>query len=727
MYILTDGLNYGAARLIGEAVAQEKMRHGMGSQDEAGLGSSKLGHITAIGVMASDQLSYGQLIEETSSTKDENVVLVLENVGDEKHELNPHHSHSIILSCAEPADKEAVQNTVFSMDTRLPELLYSQLRERKTVKRESSQIHDALGLQLREKSSIPVVGLMLHGGPAEIDRVLWLLKKQVPVVVIIRQATASGLLAYAFKEYLRGDGSRVDQILKPQLMSRVQETFPEYCGDSELLRQQVRDRILDCVKVASQSDRQILFLLDPNNPAEDLKDLNKFILAAILTVRRGTEGLTKESINWTLRLALRWNRVDFVAKNILNPNFISRFRVRDDIFVEALLLRDREPFVELFLSMGFLLQRLMTYEQVLKLFEASLNEEFFVTICLKNILRKKEVDLGTRFMHEKNCELNRLLCMLSGLTGLVEPSHLLLPQTSKTNKHILERRALLTILYWAVLTNRKNLVKVLWERSADPIAVGLVISNMYYRMSKYYIQDIDLRSEIKQNAIEFGALAIKIMDLTFNDSPLLAFHSLTNPIPEFNNLNVVDLALIGNNIFFIAHPCCQRSMRERWFGNIKIKSYGSTLFNKFPTMDMMWPLLEFLAEVSTAAVLLLHLLGEYLSFMTYKFLMALSLLVVYFSAMRGMLTASPDLGPMLVNVTELIRKDMINWLQLWLMWVISGGLAIQSVIYPAQPFSLDILGRALLRAILGIWLTEIDDLDGRAEDSLRSNIFYLSC
>ncbi|RUS70802.1 hypothetical protein EGW08_021437, partial [Elysia chlorotica] len=634
----------------------------------------------------------------------------------------------------------------------------------------------------------PVVGLMLQGGPAEIERVLWLLKKQVPVVVINRQGSASGLLAYAFKEYQRGDAGRVEQILKPQLMTSVQQCFPEYCGDSELLRQQVRDRILDCVKVATQRERVGFLLLSCNT---------SFVIASklIYTVRQGIEGLTRESINWTLRLALRWKRVDFVAKNILNPNYISRFRVRDDIFVEALLLRDREAFVELFLSMGFLLQRLMTYEQVLKLFEASLSEEFFVTICLQNILRKKKVlaILGTKFMHETNCELNRILCLLSGLSGLVNPSQLLIPEVgNKANSHTLERRALLTIIYWAVLTNRKGLVKVLWKRSGEPIAVALVISNMYYRMSKFYIKDVDLKGEIKQNAIEFGDLAIKIMDLTFNDSRLLAFHSLTNQIPEFNNLNVVDLALIGNNIFFIAHPCCQRSMRERWFGNIKIHSYNFSFisvpeflkiylclvlifpmyfwlsfksvrrtqlsqheqddddremnknysnamkdlhpkrlsakrnknelysspnlfmkiyylwtspiakfwinqlfvtfylllyaiavmlpycgnseinwflllwtvlliaenvtrtaqrYKKFPTMDIMWPLTEFLAHSATAIVLLAHLLGESLSFMSYKLLMAVALLAVYFSALREMLTASPQLGPMLVNIT----------------------------------------------------------------------------
>ncbi|RUS70803.1 hypothetical protein EGW08_021438, partial [Elysia chlorotica] len=55
---------------------------------------------------------------------------------------------------------------------------------------------------------------------------------------------------------------------------------------------------------------------------------------------------------------------------------------------------------------------------------------------------------------------------------------------------------------------------------------------------------------------------------------------------------------------------------------------------------------------------------------------------------------------------------MVNWVQLWSMWIIAGGLAISAVIYPAQPFSISVVARALFRATLGIWLTEIDDLGG---------------
>ncbi|GFN80396.1 transient receptor potential cation channel subfamily m member 2 [Plakobranchus ocellatus] len=884
MHVLTDGLNYGAARIIGDTVAEEKLQSRLGNTKQNKYNSEESGHITVIGVVSTDQLRYGSLIEESTAYADENKCIVLENEGDDKRELNPHHSYTIILSCAQPADREAISNIRFNIETRLYQLLFKPHKDKRTLR----QREQALSDDLEEEMKTPMVGMMVQGGPAEFERVLWLLKKQIPVVIVVRTGTATGLLAYAYKEFIKGDGSRLEQIVKPVLMSRVKEVFQEYCGEDELLRQQVRDKILECVKVATQSDRQLLFILDLYSSDEEAKDLNKCILRAVVSSQRGSEGLTREGINWTLRLALRWNRVGFASKGILNPNYIYNFRtvclfypmvrltasdaafqiyqmvclvphgashcirrydslhktvrlihqtvrlaasdgtshrirryvsftrrcvslyqmVRDDLFVEALLLRDREDFVDLFLNMGFLLQRLMTYEQVLHLFEASLNEEFFVRICLQNVLLKQQAVLGTKFMHEKSCELNQLLCALSGLKDLVEPSYLLIPQISnKSNSHILERRALLTILYWAVLTNRKGLVKVLWKRSAEPIAVALVISNMYYRMYKFYIVDIDLRAEIKRNAIEFGDLAIKMLDLIFNDSRLLALHSLTHPIPEFNNLNMVDLALIGNNIFFIAHPCCQCSMRERWFGNIKIKCYGNSpisvpefvkdryepkwfsrgakmgelgspnifmkiyflwtapitkfwvnqlfvlmylfvyaiavmlpycgnhkinLFlwgwtmvlifenvirtarkhQKFPTMDMMWPLLELLAETSTAGVLLVHLLTDFLSFTTYKILIAISMLAVYFCALRDVFTASPELGPMLVNITELKRRDLTNWLQLWMLWAVSGALAINSVIYPAQPISLKSLGKALLRAILGIWLTDIDDLEG---------------
>lgn len=58
------------------------------------------------------------------------------------------------------------------------------------------------------------------------------------------------------------------------------------------------------------------------------------------------------------------------------------------------------------------------------------------------------------------------------------------------------------------------------------------------------------------------------------------------------------------------------------------------------------------------------------------------------------------------------RMDLINWLQLWLACVISGGLAIKAVVYPAQSPSFTNFWLSQMRAFLAIFLTEVEDLKG---------------
>ena len=46
----------------------------------------------------------------------------------------------------------------------------------------------------------PVVGLLVQGGPPDIDHILWLLKKKIPVVVIQGSGLAADLISFAYKE-----------------------------------------------------------------------------------------------------------------------------------------------------------------------------------------------------------------------------------------------------------------------------------------------------------------------------------------------------------------------------------------------------------------------------------------------------------------------------------------------------------------------------------------------
>jgi hypothetical protein len=48
--------------------------------------------------------------------------------------------------------------------------------------------------------STPVIGLLVQGGPPDIDHVLWLLQRKIPVVVIQGSGKAAELISFAFNE-----------------------------------------------------------------------------------------------------------------------------------------------------------------------------------------------------------------------------------------------------------------------------------------------------------------------------------------------------------------------------------------------------------------------------------------------------------------------------------------------------------------------------------------------
>ena len=66
-------------------------------------------------------------------------------------------------------------------------------------------------------------------------------------------------------------------------------------------------------------------------------------------------------------------------------------------------------------------------------------------------------------------------------------------------------------------------------------------------------------------------MAVSMLDLCYEDSVIQAFHALNKKMQDFNNRTVVEIAKMGNNKFFIAHPCCQKWLAQRWLGCLQIR------------------------------------------------------------------------------------------------------------------------------------------------------------
>ena len=66
-------------------------------------------------------------------------------------------------------------------------------------------------------------------------------------------------------------------------------------------------------------------------------------------------------------------------------------------------------------------------------------------------------------------------------------------------------------------------------------------------------------------------MAVSILDVSYKESSMHTFSALGKRLEDFNNRTVVQLAWMGGNKYFLAHPCCQKWLTQRWFGNIHIR------------------------------------------------------------------------------------------------------------------------------------------------------------
>ncbi|XP_041360001.1 transient receptor potential cation channel subfamily M member-like 2 isoform X2 [Gigantopelta aegis] len=876
MWIVTNGFDSGVAKYIGDAACDEMARRK--SQEEESLEVKniqvleKVPKLTILGVVAFDSISYSDHLDGQHVQPKQ-----IENRGHKprssKFDLNPFHTHFMMVKDINSQELNAFR---YSLEVRFLQPVGRARRYRRmpsshtTLPGTNSDLDLNMGeSQNNPNTNTPVISLLVQGGPPEIDQVLWLLKKKIPVIVMKGFGLAADLIAFAYEETR-------ESYIKSELMKRVKDTFPKEFKKDDLAVIECRDKILECAFYAHQDSLTYLTILDTGNRASDLTNLSKYILMALFKSQTRKLGHKwRDQIQRDLQLTLDWNRCDLAKSEIYQKYSLTRIRVENHIFHQALLREDREDFVELFLDKGFQVHRYLSHKRLHNLFENARDKEFFIGVCLEGVLGKAvnpHSPLSRNFCEDDGCELNRLLSRCTKLQKLINPYELSMNSlgTYITNKAVAERRATTTLVLWAALTNRPILAKVFWKKTDDPIAVALIVSMLLHRLASQWCKDVDMKRRVKATAVEFGKMAVSMLDLCYQDSSIQAFHALNKKLQDFNNRTVVEIAKMGNNKFFIAHPCCQKWLAQRWLGCLQIREldWGGHIklpdwlkvylsaFLIFPmfvwiafvpmenvkqkfekeddeeeeeveetnmllrplsiqekqgkkrysmkvkfknlidrgevtlklpvykqiyylwsapitkfwvnqlfyvfflilfSLAVLWPscgdlhlnlsvfVWTFIIWIELArrtwvkkwkhpevpifwtsievililCFLLLYLVFriiphfvEYVDYMTTKFVMSIGLLFFYYRTMAVFLPISPTLGPMLIRITKMVRKDFSTWMRMFVIVMVSGGITIHAVLYPSYPLNVDGVKKALARAFFAMFLTKIDDLDG---------------
>nr|XP_045757656.1 transient receptor potential cation channel subfamily M member 1 [Mirounga angustirostris] len=153
-------------------------------------------------------------------------------------------------------------------------------------------------INTRLGQGVPLVGLVVEGGPNVVSIVLEYLREDppVPVVVCDGSGRASDILSFAHK-YCE-EGGVISESLKDQLLVTIQKTF----NYDKTQSHQLFAIIMECMK---KKELVTVFRMG----AEGQQDIEMAILTALL---KGTNASAPDQLS----LALAWNRVDIARSQI---------------------------------------------------------------------------------------------------------------------------------------------------------------------------------------------------------------------------------------------------------------------------------------------------------------------------------------------------------------------------------------------------------------------------
>ncbi|XP_033743506.1 transient receptor potential cation channel subfamily M member 7-like [Pecten maximus] len=890
MWVVTSGLDGGVSKMIGDAFREEKARRISNRTQQSMIrpdAVQKFQKLTLIGILPKDGLKYGDKLDGSEGVG-------LKNEGhqpdSDKYELNPDHTHFMIVE-EEDLDRMFFTNIRCTLEKEFEFQLGRPRRLRRVFSwgSDESNMNSFNNMHNPYDKTIPVIGLLVQGSPKNVEHILFYLSNKMPVVVLKGSGGFADLLAFAYQETQeRTDPDFLETFLKPELIKLICKTYPSDFKDNDLARNEFRDKILKCVDLAQEEDQTFMTIVSMQGWDANLKDLDKYLLKALFKSEKQVASKWKEQLYKNLQLILDWNRPDLVQSQIFQRDDFAKIKLNKELLEKALLKTDREEFVDLFLDHGIQIHKFLNHKKFKLLFERPEDREFFTTICLEGALNFSSVEADQPLQKEfLSNDLNRLIYKLSRIKDFVQPYELSMNSAGLyvSNPAVAERKALNCLIIWAVLMNRQKLAKVLWQRCEEPIAMALICSNMYKELAKNCIE-LYLRTEMENNANDFGKIALGVLDISFRDSSAQAYNILCKPLPDFNNKTTLEIAYDANYMNFIAHPCCQKWLTKKLFGAIHVKevhwgifrlpywfkilasaflilpmfiwinfssgalrrvkritvndsilleddeedgetdsndddedavlpSSKSMLENELSNISkkkglknvkvkiksamksnkkrhlaiwrriqllwlapitkfwmtqalyfvylgvfclaVLWPTcgnltLDLVVWLWTAVILTELVRRTYVKHQKYKtgslfgqcaeicfilvflvlylFLriiphwfvyanviaaktvLSVGLIYFFYRLLGTYLLISPTLGPMLVRMTRMVKHDFVAFVRMFLIFLISGGVTIQAVLYPNYPMGIDIIKKVLTRPLFAMFLTKIDDLGG---------------
>ncbi|NXA13374.1 TRPM6 protein, partial [Sapayoa aenigma] len=479
-------------------------------------------------------------------------------------------------------------------------------------------------LQTRMGQGVPIIGLVVEGGPSVILTVWEYVRASPAVPVMVYEGTGRAADILAFTHKHTGDTGDLCPQVKEEVLVMIQNTFSlEQKQSSHLFHV-----LMECME-----HRQSITIFDAES--EDEQDLDLAILTALL---KGTNMSTSDQLD----LALAWNQLDFAKKHILIYGQQCKVGALEQAMLDALAM-DRVDFVKLLIEHGVNMHHFLTISRLEELYNTkqgpsnlllhhlardvkqnTLSLDYKISLIdiglvieyllggayrssytrkhfqiLYNDLYRKHKRMVSSFSQSLSHSFhqsNQMDCEM-GFTESTSHSQFFTAQSynrkerssalykckkkSKEDTNYGENYESTGFIYpyndllvWAVLMKRQKMAMFFWQRGEEAMVKAVVACKLYKAMAHEAKQSNmvdDTSEELKKYSKEFGQLALDVLDKAFKQNEQMAMKLLIYQLKNWSNSTCLKLAVSVGLQPFVSHTCTQMLLTDMWMGRLKMR------------------------------------------------------------------------------------------------------------------------------------------------------------
>ncbi|XP_036395897.1 transient receptor potential cation channel subfamily M member 2 [Megalops cyprinoides] len=432
---------------------------------------------------------------------------------------------------------------------------------------------------------IPVVCVVLDGGPGTLDTIYNAMLNGTPCVVL----EGSGRLADVIAHVAELPVSQVTLALIHQLMKRFFRQ--EYKDFKDLKYIEWTKKIQDILRTPQLLS---VFRIDE----EGQNDVDIAILKALLKASRTSDSLGRENWERQLELAVAWNRVDIAKSEIFTEE--SQWKSSDlhQAMLTALVSHKPE-FAKLLLENGVCLQEFLGIDTLSELY-AHLQPG---CLFLRRLAKRLQSDKGRRGQPEPPGRRRMSLCHVSAevrhfLGSFTAPIYHPPPARPRIEmpkddirvtfppKGSTELQAMppseaergtervrdpgRDLFLWAIVQNRKELAEIAWEQCRDSMCAALAASKILKKLAQEEDDEGDEADRMRDLADHYEKQAIGVFSECYSQDEPRAQKLLIRISPSWGRTTCLRLALEADNKSFVAQAGVQGLLTQIWCGELAV-------------------------------------------------------------------------------------------------------------------------------------------------------------